>query len=521
MNKFLLLVPLAVASCAMQAPPVRPEARVTPATPMAPQSLGSTPMPPGSMPDQWRATSRFGYGPSAEQAYPSPAPRGKAWALAALQQAVDASRRPVQIPTEISGFEAPLPELFAKEKASQEQRRSGRLVMTAQAAKAAQAMGDNPAMAPATTPPDQGNPLRLFSQEVQAKAADWRLMACSQPQLENPLLARMTEFWFNHLNVYEGKASDRVFVGHYVLNAIRPHALGRFEELLLVSARHPAMLHYLDQVRSRADSSPSPKNAKTQTGLNENYARELMELHTLGVDGGYTQQDVHELARILSGWTVDPAGDSGFRFNPRWHDNGVKILLGHRFSNGGEQEGEDAIRMLARQPATAHRIGLRLAQWFVADNPPTELVQQLAQRYLQTQGDIRAVMQALIESPDTWAAQNQLFKTPMDYACSVLTALGPAVGNKQIQQARRFLRDAGQPVHGWLTPDGYSSAATAWLSPEAMARRTDFAMLAGRALPQVATLTPWLPNETWSRIAQEPVAQQAGLAFSSPAFMRK
>lgn len=471
-----------------------------------------------AIPSQWRAASRFGYGPVVGVAGPIDRLEGKTWALNELALAADAALQPPRIPEAFSGFQAPIPELFAQEKSSRQMRNQDRETLTRQAS-AAQGSAMSIAMAPTSSQLQKAAP--LFSQEIATRAANWRLWTCSQPEQEPPLLARMTEFWFNHLNVFVGKGADRPFVGNYVVNAIRPHALGRFEDLLLASARHPAMLHYLDQVRSRAEGSPAPQGAKTPSGLNENYARELLELHTMGVGSGYTQHDVRELARILTGWTVDPSSESGFRFVAPWHDTGDKVLLGQRFVNNGEQEGIDALRMLARQPATAHRISLRLAQWFVADNPPQQLVQRLAQRYLQTQGDIRAVMQTLIESPETWDPGNQLFKTPMDYACSVLTAIGPKASEPYLQQAQRFLRDAGQPLHGWPTPDGYNTSASTWLSPEALTRRSDFAIAVGRAMPQASAFARWLPPDIWARIAQEPPAQQVGLALASPTFMRK
>lgn len=482
--------------------------------------------PPPSRPhaEQWRALSRFGYGPT-EQAAPNAAQgvQGRAWALDALARAAQAARRPAIIPSEYSGFEAPLPSLIAQERASQQARQARRREQAAQAATNTRMAATSGAALTAVVPGQAGE--RLFSREVASDAAQWRLWSCSHPDQEPPLLARMTEFWFNHFNVFVGKGSVRPFVGHYVVHAIRPHVLGRFENLLLATARHPAMLAYLDQVRSQAEEPVSAAQAgngdKHPRGLNENYAREVMELHTLGVGGGYTQADVRALARILTGWTIDPKGDSGFRFALRRHDTGTKVFLGQTFSNAGEQEGLHALHLLALQPATAHRISLRLAQWFVADEPPPALVERLTQRYLATEGDIRAVMQTLIESPETWAPENQLFKTPMDYACSVLSVLGPGERTEQMRQAQGFLRNAGQTLHGWITPDGYGTSAATWLSPEALTRRIDFAMQAGRAVPRPEALAPWLPAQSWARIASEPERIQAGLALASPAWMRK
>jgi uncharacterized protein (DUF1800 family) len=340
-------------------------------------------------------------------------------------------------------------------------------------------------------------------------AAAWRLMACSDPALENPLLARMTEFWFNHLNVFVGKGAVRPFVGHYVVNVIRPNALGRFEDLLLASAQHPAMLLYLDQAQSN------------NRGLNENYARELMELHTLGVNGGYTQTDVRELARILTGWTVDLRGGEAFRFAERLHDRGDKTLLGRSFVNQGEAEGQEAIRLLARHPATAQRIATRLATFFVADQPPPALVERLGKTFLATQGDMRAVMQVLVAAPEFWAAGNTLFKTPLDFACSALTAAGGVKDQRDIGQTLGFLAQAGQPMHGWQTPDGYKTDAATWLAPEALTRRADFAMGVAPRMPEPVYLNAFLSPATRERIALEPLPLRTGLMLASPDFMRK
>jgi uncharacterized protein (DUF1800 family) len=230
---------------------------------------------------------------------------------------------------------------------------------------------------------------------------------------------------------------------------------------------------------------------------------------------------VKELARILTGWTVDTKSDQGFRFVPAWHDNGAKTLLGHRFDGNGESDGQTAIRLLARHPSTARRISLRLAQWFVSDTPPAALVARLTDRYLQTQGDMEEVMKTLISSRETWAPEARLFKTPMDYACSVLASLGEAANDKHFAAANRFLRISGQRLHGWPTPDGYGTSARAWLSPEALVRRAEFAMNAGRALKGAQSLAPWLPDQTLQRIMEEPESLRAGLALASPAYMRK
>ncbi len=470
----------------------------------------------------WRAMSRVGYGPSAALARAvQAAPGPRAWALQQVDIAWTASQRPPRIAADLSDFNAPLPRIFEGFRHEREARAKGKeKLQKNDASPQAQRMDFS----------GQRDP-EHFSRMLVQQASAWRLSSCSQPDEENPLLARMTEFWFNHLNVFSGKGPVRPFAGHYVVNVARRHALGKFEDLLLASARHPAMLFYLDQAHSVADGSRGPQG-KTR-GLNENYARELMELHTLGVDGGYSQADVRELARVLTGWTVSPGDDSGFRFAQRLHDHGDKRVLGQKFPTTSTRndvlEGEDAIRMLARHPATAKRVCQRLAQFFVADQAPAELVQRLSRTFTNTQGDLRAVMRALLESPDFWSPSNRLFKTPMDFACSALTATqGAAQTAVRDELYRRhlvltlgFLTNAGQPLHGWQTPDGYKFDAATWLVPEALTRRADFALSLARQSPDLDFLTPYLSTATLDAVAREKPALRSGLMLASPDFMYK
>ena len=454
---------------------------------------------------EWRAASRLGYGPTPALLEDMRRAGGpKAWALQQIDAATAASRSPARIPAAMARFNEPLEQTFEAFRAERAARKAG---------------GAGPQKTAAGMPPGRLLDTGIFSRDMVRSAAAWRIAACSAPDVENPLLARMTEFWFNHLNVFAGKGPVRPFVGHYEVNAIRAHALGRFEDLLLASARHPAMLFYLDQAQSVAEGTRGPfGNAR---GLNENYARELKELHTLGVDGGYTQDDVRSLARILTGWTVAPRDPSGFRFAPRLHDAGDKRLLGVAYREGGEREGEEAIRMLARQPATARRIAGRLAAFFVSDRPPAALVDRLARAFSASQGDLRATLRALVESPEFWQADQALFKTPVDFACSALAALGGAREERPIALALRFLAGAGQPIHGWQTPDGYKTDAATWLSPESLTRRADFAIALGRAASEPDFLAPFLGEATRERIAREPAALRPGLMLASPEFMSK
>ena len=439
----------------------------------------------------WRATSRLGYGPTAATAQAAEL-NPKAWAVGQIDAAYAASQRAPNIPADIAQFNQPMGKLATDFRAEREARKNIKAPSPG-----ALAMADD----------TQG--VLGFSRDMTQTANAWRVMACSDPTLENPLLARMTEFWFNHLNVFIGKGAVRPFVGHYVVNVIRANALGKFEDLLLASARHPAMLLYLDQAQSNV------------RGINENYARELMELHTLGVDAGYTQNDVRELARILTGWTVGLQQGEGFRFAERLHEGGDKTLLGKRFASNGVQEGEDAIRMLARHPATARRIAKRLATTFVSDNPPQAFVDQLAATFTATQGDIRSVMRTLVESPEFWKTENTLFKTPLDFACSALITGGGAKERRDIQLTLGFLAQAGQPMHGWQTPDGYKTDAATWLAPEALTRRADYAVTWGGRIPEPTYLQPFLSAASRDRIAREQPANRTGLTLASPDFMGK
>ena len=468
--------------------------------------LGSVPAQSGdAVGSTWRVSSRLGYGPGMGMMTEVDSVGGaRAWALQQVDVAFNASHQAANIPARLTHFNQPLSHIFSAFQAERAARNAGQ--------QRRQKRGEGQSA---------GNPMEgdIFSRDAAREAAVWRITACSNPALENPLLARMTEFWFNHLNVFSGKGSVRPFVGHYELNVIRAHALGKFEDLLLASAKHPAMLFYLDRAQSVADGSTGSRGQSR--GLNENYARELMELHTLGVNGGYSQTDVRELARILTGWAVAPKAASGFRFNPKSHDNADKRLLGVTFHNQGEREGEDAVRMLARHPATAQHMATRLATFFVSDKPSPALVSMLASSFTASQGDIRLVMRALIGSDEFWQADQALFKTPFDFACSALVALGGAQERRDLAQTLSFLHSAGQPVQGWQTPDGYQTDAATWLSPEALTRRADFAMALARQAREPEFLVPFLSVATRERIAQEPARMRAGLMLASPDFMRK
>ncbi len=451
----------------------------------------------------WRATSRLGYGPTPASAQAA-APSAKAWSLAQLDAAQAASQRPASLPPALIALAADQKQVTAR---FHEEREARKVERVNQQKSAAAMQSDN-------TMANAGNDPENYSRDMALGAGAWRLASCSNPDLENPLLARMTEFWFNHFNVFVGKGPVRPYVGNYLLTAIRPHALGKFEDLLLATAQHPAMLLYLDQAQS------------TQRGLNENYARELMELHTLGVNTGYTQTDVREMARILTGWSVDINNGPGFVFRPRAHEEGSKTVLGRTFNESGQSQGIAAIKFLAQQPATAQRIAARLAAFFVEDKPSKTLVNQLANAFTRSGGDIAAVMRTMIESPEFWDASNTLFKTPMDYACSSLAAAGTvkddANRNQNLRQTSGFLAQTGQPINGWQTPDGYATDAATWLAPEALTRRADYAFGLAPRIEEPSFLQQFYSSATRERINKESSPNmRTGMLLAAPEFMSK
>ncbi|HEV8675132.1 MAG TPA: DUF1800 domain-containing protein [Methylomirabilota bacterium] len=293
------------------------------------------------------------------------------------------------------------------------------------------------------------------------------------------LLEVMVDFWFNHVNVFAGKGSVRYYVPAYEREAIRPYALGRFRDLLGAVARHPAMLFYLDAWLSTA---PDVRLGERRAGLNENYARELLELHTLGVDGGYTQADIIEVARAFTGWTIDhprpghPRSGGGYLFDARAHDRDAKTILGVRFpAGGGREEGERVLDIVARHPATARFIATKLARRFVADAPPPAVIERAAAVFQETDGDLRAVVGSIVRSPEFFgeAAYRAKVKTPLEFTASALRAVGADTDAGLAVQ--RTLLLMGQPLYGAQPPTGYADRAEAWASPGGLLARLNFA----------------------------------------------
>jgi len=329
---------------------------------------------------------------------------------------------------------------------------------------------------------------RAAQQAFQQSLNDFARQAATRDILRDlyaptQLRERMTWFWFNHFNVHQYKADIRAMVGDYVDSAIRPHALGRFRDLLGATLHHPAMLRYLD-------------NAQNAVGhLNENYAREIMELHTMGVGSGYTQADVEELARILTGVGIDASPQNPhlkpelagqlvrqglFEFNPARHDYGDKVFLGHHIAGRGYAEVEEALDILAKQPATARHISRQIAVYLVSDNPPQALIDRMGETFLRTNGDIASVLRTMVTAPEfAAAAAHGKFKDPVRY---VLSAVRLAYGDKVILNTA--------PIQGWLnrmaeglynheTPDGYPLAESSWNGPGQLAVRFEIARQIG------------------------------------------
>ena len=320
----------------------------------------------------------------------------------------------------------------------------------------------------------------------------------SERQLEEV----MTDFWFNHFNVFIGKGPERLLVTNYEQAVIRPHALGKFEDLLVATAKSPAMQFYLDNWlsvgpnspqavgaprrpavrygpygRPRVRRGPNPGGKKKNSGLNENYGRELLELHTLSVNGGYSQRDVTEVAKVFTGWTIDkPFDGMSFRYDPHMHEPGPKFVLGHRIKPKGEGEGRELLHMLATSPQTAHFISLKLAQRFVSDDPPPALVDRMARTFQKKKGDIREVLSTLFHSPEFWSdgTYRAKVKTPLEFVASAVRATGASVDDAL--PLVRQLNNMGMPLYGAQPPTGYSMKAETWVSSAALLNRMNFAL---------------------------------------------
>jgi len=417
--------------------------------------------------------------------------------------------------------------------------------------------------------PPKPDPLQQKANGVVVELAEQKVLRAiySERQLEEVL----TDFWFNHFNVDARKGRDRFLLTEYERETIRPHVLGKFRELLGATAKSPAMLFYLDNWLSADPNGPhaemlpprvtrgpfggrvvpgtevgrrfgrppsptpgAPKGKNAPKGLNENYGRELMELHTLGVDGGYTQKDVTEVARAFTGWTIDnPRQGGGFTFNPRFHDTGQKVVLGHVIkAGGGESDGEQVLDILAKEPATARLIATKLARRFVSDTPPPALVDRAAARFRATDGDLREVTRTILTSPEFLAPDSYRakVKTPFEFVVSAARAVGAEV--QDALPLVRQLQQLGMPLYQCQPPTGYKDTADAWVNTGALVSRMNFALtLAGNRLRGVSVaslpaadqlLAGDISDSTRATIAKATDPQQmAALTLGAPEFQRR
>ncbi len=344
------------------------------------------------------------------------------------------------------------------------------------------------------------DPLRQRANSLVLELADQKLLRAvySERQLQEVLV----DFWFNHFNVDARKGRDRFFLTEYERQAIRPHVLGPFRELLGATAKSPAMLFYLDNWMSVDPNGPHPvmspprmargrfgpmvvpgrvrrpaEGARAAKGLNENYGRELLELHTLGVDGGYTQRDVTEVARAFTGWTIDLRQGSGFVFRPQLHDPGQKVVLGRVIkAGGGESDGEQVLDMLAKHPSTARFIATKLVRRFVSDDPPPALIDRAADRFRRTDGDLREVVSTILHSPEFRSADayGAKAKSPFEFVVSALRASTADLDGAQPYV--RMLQEMGMPLYQCQPPTGYADSSDAWINSGALVARMNAAV---------------------------------------------
>ena len=343
--------------------------------------------------------------------------------------------------------------------------------------------------------------------------AESRATVLARVTTDRPFVERLVAFWSNHLCISVGaKILVAPLAGSYEREAIRPHVLGRFEDMLLASAKHPAMLVYLDNFQSIGPGSRGARAGRGRgqpRGLNENYARELLELHTLGVDGGYTQQDVQELAKILTGWTVgglgrpsmqpgagggqpmtpqrrramaaqaDTDGRIGFAFQELLHEPGSKTVLGTRYAEAGVEEGERVIRALVRHPSTARFLATKLVSHFVSDAPPASAIDRIARVFRDTEGDLRAVSAALVDLPEAWSEGARKFRTPQDWLVAVLRALNAQEISETTMPVLRQLR---HPIWSPQAPKGFGDKTQEWADPDSLLNRAELARTIARRL---------------------------------------
>jgi uncharacterized protein (DUF1800 family) len=430
---------------------------------------------------------------------------------------------------------AALPDAGAMVKAYREQQQAMR-----QAARLAAPQAPDIPSAKPTRSADQIAARQDFAQDVQAlyrQAIQARTQ--SALQTEAPFVERMVHFWSNHFCISADNPQTSAFAGAFERDAIRPHVLGRFEDMLLAVEHHPAMLIYLNQIQSIGPNSLAAQRAARRDpgkarGLNENLGREIMELHTLGVRSGYTQTDVTEFARALTGWSVGAQGpqDYGnagdFAFRPNLHEPGPRTILGKVYTQAGEDQAKAVLADFARTPATATHIATKLARHFAGDNPPPPLVQRLAASFSRNKGDLPALYRTLIDSPEPWATAPLKFKTPWEWTISALRGLGRTEID-QIQMAG-VQSQLGQPVWKPGSPAGWDDVAASWAAPDALLRRVEFAQRLVAPLGDTLdarTIGPRLVPASLSAATTEQIgrAESPGSALAlllvSPDFLRR
>jgi len=343
----------------------------------------------------------------------------------------------------------------------------------------------------------------------------------------------MTDFWINHFNIFINKGADRYLLTSYERDTVRPHVLGKFEDLLVATAKSPAMLFYLDNWLSVGPNSDialgiaarngnrraypnRPRKGKQASGLNENYGRELMELHTLSVNGGYSQKDVTEVAKVFTGWTLEqPKKGGDFHFEPRMHEPGDKFVLGHRIKPNGEKEGLEVLHLLAHNPKTAHFISQKLAMRFVSDNPPPALIDRMTQTFLKKDGDIREVMRTMLKSPEFWSTDvyRAKVKTPLEFIVSAARA-----SDADVEDARALvgtLNNMGMPLYGMMPPTGYSMKADTWVNSSALLGRMNFSLALAAGKIRGAKLDTSMLAAGFSGTADETAPPDAAHALAT------
>lgn len=367
--------------------------------------------------------------------------------------------------------------------------------------------------------------IKTLREDFAAEAAARTLVAIDSAA---PFFERLVQFWSNHFTVSATKRQSLSLVAAFERDAIRPHIMGNFADLLLASSKHPAMLVYLDNARSIGPNSMAGK--RRNKGLNENLAREVLELHSLGVNGGYTQDDVIALAKMLTGWTADALGKgdgSGFLFVNLLHEPGNKTLLGKTYRAGGVAEAENALRDIARHPSTATFIATKLARHFVADDPSAGVIQKLKDAYLRANGQLLPVYKTLIALPEIWQSPMTKIKTPNDYIISLLRASDMQVDMRTLARAYQSLN---QIPFSAPSPQGWSDRGADWIGGEALLRRIELAENVSRAVhtkidPQnvlMQTIDPVASDATREAVRRAgSKAEALTLLFASPEFQRR